>query len=203
MHLKVCGMRDFKNITEVAALNPKYMGFIFYEKSMRFAGHDFVMPELPPEIFRVGVFVNNSTEYILEKVKKYNLDFVQLHGDETIRQCEILSESVKIIKAFGVDENFDFSRIRNFISHCSYFLFDTKSLSFGGTGKSFPWSILKKFNNELPFFLSGGISPENINDALLIKNMNIHAIDINSRFETEPGIKNIEMIKQIKNVIRN
>ena len=200
--LKICGMRDPVNIAEVAALRPDYMGFIFYEKSPRYVGEDFVMPTLDASIKKVGVFVNQRSGGIIEKVKKYNLDLVQLHGTEIPEQCkELKGEGLKIIKAFSIDESFDFNLVKPYADHVSYFLFDTKGKYFGGNGKAFEWNLLKQYDQQIPFFLSGGISIENVTRITKIKSLKIHALDANSGVETAPGIKDINKIEELKRTI--
>lgn len=197
--LKVCGMRDSANIQSLLDVKPDYMGFIFYEKSPRYVGEELdvtLLKSFSRNIKKVGVFVNAHPDLILKTVKKYNLDLVQLHGNETPEVCRGLrSRGLTIIKAFSISEGFNFSRLNNFKSHCDYFMFDTKGDSFGGTGQAFNWEILKNYDNEKSFFLSGGISPVHAETIMELKGLNIHAIDINSKFETTPGMKNVDKIK--------
>jgi phosphoribosylanthranilate isomerase len=201
MKIKVCGLRDQENIEQIAAMQFDYMGFIFYPNSKRFVGEDFIMPTISDSIKKVGVFVNAEVEYVLEKTKKYILKAIQLHGDETAEYCTTLKKQlpydIEIIKAFGVDETFDFIQLKPYESICNYFLFDTKTKDYGGSGHQFSWDILKKYDNTLPYFLSGGIGIEDINK---IKNstLKLFAIDVNSKFELKPGLKNIELLKQLK-----
>jgi phosphoribosylanthranilate isomerase len=209
MRLKICGLKYKDNIEQVAALRPDYMGFIFYPQSKRFVGDDFVMPEISSDIKKVGVFVNADFDYVFHTVIKYKLDLVQLHGDEDAYYCEDIAinfsqnEStinVKIIKAFGVDDNFHFDSLVPYKNFCDYFLFDTKTKDYGGSGHQFDWNVLKKYNNSKPFFLSGGIGLEEIKNIPKLK-LQIHAIDVNSKFEIEPGLKNIETIKELVDVL--
>jgi phosphoribosylanthranilate isomerase len=199
--IKICGMRDSKNIMEVSALHPDYLGFIFYDKSPRYVGEEFIMPtELSPNINRVGVFVNHNLEDVIAKVEKYKLKFVQLHGDESIDYCSKLKErGVGIIKVFRIDDSFDFSRTINFESVVDYFLFDTKGKYYGGNAIPFGWSILENYNHKIPFFLSGGLQASNISEINKFNSWNIHAIDLNSGVEDSPAIKNINKIKEILN----
>jgi phosphoribosylanthranilate isomerase len=197
MKLKVCGLRDIENIKQVAALQPDYMGFIFYERSKRFVGNDFIIPSISSEIKKVGVFVNSPIDYGIEKIKRYKLDYVQLHGDESAEYCASMSSHVKVIKAFGIDDNFDFKTVEPYKKYCNYFLFDTKTTDYGGSGMQFNWNVLEKYDNQIPFFLSGGIGLKEI-EQLKIKKLNIYAVDVNSKFELEPGIKDIERLKKIK-----
>lgn len=201
--LKICGMRDAQNINDVAALNPDFMGFIFYEKSKRYVGKDFVIPtNFPSQIKRVGVFVNEATEVVLKKVEQHRLDFVQLHGGESVKECEQLKRNrVGIIKVFSVDNDFDFSTVDEFESCSDYFLFDTKSEGYGGSGKTFDWSMLENYSNHVPFFLSGGLSPENVSAALQVKSTALFALDVNSGVEISPGFKDVDKIRSIKTIL--
>lgn len=202
LKLKVCGMREPKNILDVAQLNPDFMGFIFYEKSKRYVGLDFSIPiDLPKSIKRVGVFVNETNTNILNKVSEYGLNYAQLHGDESPEICQAVRSKVKVIKAFRVDDQFNFDSVNLFSDSSDYFLFDTKSDSFGGTGKTFDWNLLKKYNGKISFFLSGGLSPENISTAINLKHPMLYALDLNSGVELEPGVKNMEVIQSIKNIL--
>jgi phosphoribosylanthranilate isomerase len=198
--LKVCGMRDAENIREVAALKPDYMGFIFYEKSKRFVGESLDKNLLASlnGIEKVGVFVNHSLDFVLSASRKYGFMTVQLHGDESPEFCEELDTlaSISTIKAFRIGENFDFRLLEDYKKICPYFLFDTQTETFGGSGKKFNWKLLGNYDNKVPFFLSGGISLETAGEINKLEGLNIHAIDINSRFETEPGVKDVEKIKR-------
>ncbi len=203
LKLKICGMRDEANILDVASLDPDYFGFIFYAKSPRFVGDDFVLPiKLSPDILRVGVFVNETSSIIIEKAKAYQLDYIQLHGSETPEQCQALGQlGLGIIKVFSVDDDFDFEITKPYKEVVDYFLFDTKGKHYGGNAKTFNWDLLKQYDQQIPFFLSGGISPENIEEVLALKGMNIHALDVNSGVEESPAMKSITKLEQLqKNV---
>lgn len=197
MKLKICGMKYTDNIREVIKLNPDFMGFIFYPQSKRFVGENFIIPLIPLTIKKVGVFVNDSEENILQKVREHKLDYIQLHGDESTEICKNLTDSVKIIKAFGIDNSFDFSVLNDYFEFCDYFLFDTKIIHYGGSGKKFDRVILKKYSLQKQFFLSGGVGIDEISD---IKNQipECFAIDVNSKFEIEPGIKDYNKLKHFK-----
>ncbi|MWB96046.1 phosphoribosylanthranilate isomerase [Flavobacterium sp. GA093] len=196
MKIKICGMKYPDNILEVGALLPDYMGFIFWEKSARY--FDGEIPELPKSIKKVGVFVNESVENIIQKITKHNLQAVQLHGKESVEFCEDLKgkidSSVEIIKVFSVGDDFDFDVLKPFENVCNYFLFDTKGKLPGGNGTTFDWKILDNYKSEKPFFLSGGIGIEEIPTIVKLK-LPIYAIDVNSRFEIEPGLKNVQLCK--------
>ena len=197
IRLKVCGLRD--NIDEVIALGPDYAGFIFYNKSPRYVGEGFEMPDLDRGIKRVGVFVNESLEEVQLLVGKHNLSFVQLHGNETYDYCGKLKQSgIRIIKAFQIDATFDFGLLNDYEYTTDYFLFDTKTSSYGGSGKAFNWDLLKKYDMDKKYFLSGGISLDNFDDLAGIDLRKIMAIDVNSKFEVFPGLKNVKDISILK-----
>ncbi len=195
-------MKYPENILEVGALLPDYMGFIFWKKSARYCND--TVPELIKTIKKVGVFVNQSQDEILEKVAKFNLQAVQLHGEESVEFCselkEKLSKEIEIIKVFSADENFDFEIIKPFENVCDYFLFDTKGKLPGGNGTIFDWNILKKYNSKKPFFLSGGIGMEELNaiEEISKTKLPIYAVDVNSKFEIEPGLKNKNLLSNFK-----
>lgn len=205
MRVKVCGMRDADNLRALVELQPDYIGFIFYEKSPRYVGDDFdaeLLKSFPKTIKKVGVFVNVGIDYIVRMVKKYALDFVQLHGDELPDYCRSLQfKGVNIIKAFAVDETFNFTKLNNYKPHCDYFLFDAKGVNPGGNGTRFDWTVLRRYDNEKPFFLSGGIGPEHVEEIAALTGLRIHAVDINSRFETTPAMKDITRIKEFMQVL--
>jgi phosphoribosylanthranilate isomerase len=206
MRLKVCGMRNPDNIRELLEISPDYMGFIFAEKSSRFVGEELdeeLLKSFPHQVKKVGVFVNASQAYILDKVKKYGLDYVQLHGEELPDFCRNLKfKGINIIKAFAVDGNFNFGKLQNYKPYCDFFLFDTKGDLKGGNGVSFDWTILKKYDNEKPFFLAGGIDLTNAHSALELVGLKIQAIDVNSKFERSPAIKDIERISELIKILK-
>nr|WP_026705894.1 phosphoribosylanthranilate isomerase [Flavobacterium soli] len=188
-------MKYPENIAEVSKLQPDFLGFIFWEKSPRF--FDVEIPKLPDSIQKVGVFVDASLEEIRSKKKQYNLNIIQLHGNETVDFCSNLKQDdILIIKVFSIDDTFDFTALEPFEDVCDYFLFDTKGKMPGGNGTTFNWELLKKYNSKKSLFLSGGIGIEEI---IKIKHLNlpIYAIDLNSKFEIEPGLKNIEQLQEI------
>ncbi len=196
-------MREAKNIEEIASLYPDYMGFIFYDKSPRYVGEEFVIPKnIPSSVQKVGVFVNEGFETILGRRSSIEFQFVQLHGDESVELCEDLKDAgLKVIKAFSVDDDFDFSVTKKYDSSVDYFLFDTKGKYYGGNAKVFDWKVLKRYNQQVPFFLSGGLSPENIGMVKELNEMNIHALDLNSGVEISPGLKNIDKIKEVSRIL--
>ena len=204
MKLKVCGMRDAENITELIKLNPDYMGFIFYDKSKRFV-NEFPEVKIPSTIKKVGVFVNESIENVISLVEENNLDAVQLHGNETPEYIEKLNFKfalkfylIEVLKAFSVDDDFDFSKTVSYQKVCDYLLFDTKGKDYGGNGVKFNWKVLQKYDGKTPFLLSGGITKTDAEEIKKIKHPAFAGLDINSGFEIEPALKNIEDIKEFK-----
>jgi phosphoribosylanthranilate isomerase len=203
MKLKICGMKDRENILSVLENKPDYLGFIFYKKSPRYAGElspDFV--QSINSVTKVGVFVNEKEITILDYVARYGLDLVQLHGDEDPNFCKELQKNIKVIKAFGITNEFDFSVLNKFENACDYFLFDASTSYYGGSGKTFDWKKLSDYNLKKPFFLSGGIGPENIYEAININSSFLFAIDVNSKAESAPGIKRTDLIKELKNKMK-
>jgi phosphoribosylanthranilate isomerase len=207
MKVKICGMRDSDNIIAAAELMPDIIGFIFYQSSARFAGellNPVTLPQLPEGISKAGVFVNADYAFISDTIQEYSLDMVQLHGDEPPELCYRLRESgTRIIKAFHVDENTRFRLFSQYIACTDYFLLDTTSKNYGGSGKKFDWTILNSYDLGHPFFLSGGIGPGDVPLIEGIKNPSFEGVDLNSRFETEPGLKNIEKLKEFINELRH
>ena len=198
INLKVCGITQFKQLQQLEALNVDYAGLIFYKESPRYMGDKLSGKEIKNADFdlkKVGVFVNPSYSDLLDAIDDYGLDIVQLHGNETPEMCQDLSEDVEVIKAFRIeDSSADIDKIvEPYDAVCDYYLFDTAGLkeSFGGTGKQFDWSILKKAKIEKPFFLSGGIGPDDAAKVKAFKHPDFFAIDVNSKFETEPGVKDM------------
>ena len=200
MKLKVCGMRDVENITALIELKPDFIGFIFYDKSPRFVENSLNMEylgKIPSSIKKVGVFVNATVDYILQTSRKYGLNYAQLHGNETPDFCKNLRQKgVSIIKAFSVDDNFVFSQLNNYKPHVDFFLFDAKGNNHGGNGVTFDWQILKRYDNQKPYLLAGGLDLDNIN---LVHEISPkpYAIDVNSKFELEPGLKDINKISDL------
>jgi len=216
MKIKVCGMRDSENITELVKLTPDYIGFIFYDKSKRVVTN-FPEVDIPINIKKVGVFVNESIVKIVELVLKHQLNAVQLHGDETAEFCRELKRHPKlvsgshsdemlkqvqhdepftIIKAFSVDKNFDFSITQDYEPYCNLFIFDTKGKGYGGTGLKYDWNILKKYQGETPLLLSGGIGINDVDAVNKFTHSKFIGVDLNSGFEDAPALKNIEKLKR-------
>lgn len=216
--IKICGMKYPDNIGGIAMLQPDYLGFIFYEKSSRFFRG--TIPELPSGIKKVGVFVDATIENIIEKVEKYDLDLVQLHGKESPEFCKELhglltkvdrTENAeipafaRIVKVFSIKDHFNFDELRPYESVCDYFLFDTKGKLPGGNGYTFNWKVLKDYPSTKPYFLSGGIGLEeadNIAEFLRKQESEYcYAIDVNSKFEIEPGLKDLKKLEVFKKKI--
>jgi phosphoribosylanthranilate isomerase len=202
MKLKVCGMREPQNIVSLGALQPDYMGFIFWAPYSRYVAS--TTPTLPNTIKKTGVFVDASIDYIQSMVNEHALQAVQLHGEETPNYCTLIQEfKVEVIKAFSIQDHFDFSSLEPYEKSCDFFLFDTKGELPGGNGYGFDWSILSGYPSTKPFFLSGGIGQEHLAEikALLNTDLPLYAIDVNSKFELAPAQKNIEALIQFKNEV--
>ncbi|MBC7494052.1 MAG: phosphoribosylanthranilate isomerase [Flavobacterium sp.] len=206
MKVKICGMKFPKNILEIGALQPDYIGFIFYPKSKRFVGENFSqksIEKLPKTIKKVGVFVNESIENILKIQKQFSFDTIQLHGDESVEICSILQQNgIEVIKVFSVDNYFDFEITKPFESVCELFLFDTKTEKYGGSGKAFDWKILEKYNLEKPFFLSGGLGLNNLKKIKQINHPQLIGLDFNSQLEDENYKKITEEVNELIQKIR-
>ena len=203
MKLKVCGMKYQDNIKQVAALQPDYLGFIFYEKSARNFDTKLI-PKLPKSIKKTGVFVNADINFVEEKINKYNLQAVQLHGDESPEYCKKLkSKSIEIFKVFSIKDEFNFDVLKPYEDACDYFLFDTKGKLPGGNGYTFDWNVLNNYPSTKPFFLSGGLGVNEVEDIKHFFNSKAskycYALDVNSKFEIEPGLKDGLILKEFKN----
>jgi len=210
LKLKICGMKHSENILEVADLKPDYLGFIFYERSPRNFSEE--IPEIDAAIKKTGVFVDAEISFILEKLKKYNFKAIQLHGKESAEYCQQLKlaldegNSAEIIKVFSVKETFDFEVLKPYEGVVDYFLFDTKGENKGGNGIVFNWEVLKDYPSNTPFILSGGIGLdeiENINKLFTYfkgeeKSHLLYAVDVNSKFELEAGLKDQKQLKLFK-----
>lgn len=195
-------MKHPTNVVDLLKLPVNYVGFIFYEKSARFVeqeaaafvGFDKIGSQ---GIKKVGVFVDAPIEFVKARVETFGLDYVQLHGKETVFYCtQIRQLGIRIIKAFSVDASFVFTLTDAYQYDCDYFLFDTKGKLPGGNGVRFDWSILKKYKGTTPFFLSGGIGPEDLAAIKSLSFPRLQAVDVNSKFEVEPGLKNMEKVSE-------
>lgn len=204
MMIKVCGMRDIENINQLQELDIDFMGIIRYPKSKRFVD-DSQKENIAQQTMNkgtVGVYVNESLENILQDFIPLQLDVIQLHGDENPAFAKALLEiDIKIFKAFQITINFDFNSLKEWEELAAqyvgklFFLFDTATPNYGGSGKKFNWSILDSYKGEVPFLLSGGISNKDADAIKELKHKMFLGVDLNSKFETEPGVKNIEEIK--------
>ncbi|WP_419212287.1 phosphoribosylanthranilate isomerase [Maribacter sp. X9] len=208
MKLKVCGMK--LNIAEVAQLRPDYLGFIFWEPSSRY--FDGEIPVIPHEINKIGVFVDADVQEVIQKIAKYRLQGIQLHGNESPEYCKALVYELKnvhkkiiLIKVFSITDTFDFSLLSPYEAVCDHFLFDTKGKLPGGNGFRFDWKVLNHYPSTKPYFLSGGIGIGNLDNLeefmQLPASKYCHALDVNSGFELEPGLKKIEELKELKKAI--
>lgn len=196
MIVKVCGMSDAVNIRLAEQLNIDWMGFIFYPPSPRYVER---RPDyLPQRQRRVGVFVNADEAFILSRISLFGLQLLQLHGHETPRQCRSLREAtgLSVIKAFSVKSAADVAETRHYEGAADYFLFDTPTPGVGGSGRSFDHSLLDHYTGATPFLLSGGLGPDSVSHILALRHPRMAGIDLNSRFETAPGIKSIHRLQQ-------
>ncbi len=199
MNLKVCGMKYPDNISKVAALQPNYLGFIFWKSSKRY--FDGIIPNLSDKIKKVGVFVDATLEEINEKVQQFHLQAVQLHGAESPSYCQQLKQTnVEIIKVLSVGVDFEFSQLEPYEQVCDFYLFDTKGKLPGGNGYAFEWKLLENYPSTKPYFLSGGIGLEDVDSLKEFftkpESKYCYAIDVNSKFELEPGLKDVSKLKE-------
>lgn len=213
MKLKVCGMKYQQNINEVASLNPDYLGFIFYDKSPR--NFTYSSPNIDKSIKRAGVFVDETIENILDKINIYDLQALQLHGKESpefikdlIRSCSDSAFNFpEIIKVFSIKDEFDFTRLHPYEEVCDYYLFDTKGKEKGGNGYTFDWKVLKDYPSTKLYFLSGGIGLDEIENVKSFfqreESKYCYALDVNSKFEIEAGLKDVEKLHQFKQELKS
>jgi phosphoribosylanthranilate isomerase len=205
LKIKVCGMKYTENIDELLVLQPDYVGFIFYEKSPRYL-------TTPWAVFsstflkgtrKVGVFVDEQVVNILQKSTDLGLEMVQLHGHESPQMCrELRDTGLEVMKAFRVGDNFDFEQLRDYTVGCDYFLFDASGPNPGGNGTRFDWNILQNYTFDVPFFLSGGIDVEHVEEIKGIRHPQLYGIDLNSKFETQPGLKDVARVQQFIEQLR-
>jgi len=209
-------MREPDNILEVGQLPVDWLGFIFYANSPRA-----VKPGLAKWLQeqeaalsgkkRAGVFVNAEIEEVLNGVHDFQLDLVQLHGEESPEYCQLIRNlmettsmrKAQLMKAFQVGEIFDFNRVYPYAAHCAYVLFDTKGKNYGGNGKQFNWALLQQYQGVTPFFLSGGIGPEDAAEVQAFRHPQLYGIDLNSKFETAPGVKDPALLKSFLKTLKN
>jgi phosphoribosylanthranilate isomerase len=204
MNTKVCGITQLKQLQQLDGLDIDFAGLIFYKDSPRYVGDKITAADLKNSDFdlkKVGVFVNADYDEIMQVVEDYGLDVVQLHGDESPELCEELSEDVEVIKAFKVSDSkvsID-EMVADYDEVCDYYLFDTASSEVeGGTGRQFDWKVLSKAKIEKPFFLSGGIGVDDIAKVKAFKHPDYYAVDINSKVEKEPGVKDMALVLQFR-----
>ena len=203
LQIKVCGNTHAQNLKSVCDLQPDFIGFIFYDKSKRFVDSaDEMKQPLGADAKRVGVFVNASEQEISQRVEKFNLDYIQLHGDETPEFCAIINNIRPVFKAFQINNNFNFNILKDYLSTCYAFLFDTSSNQYGGSGEKFDWGLLQRYNFKKPFMLSGGINDHDVEIINSFDHPSIMGIDLNSKFESSPGIKNITKLSKFLSKLR-
>lgn len=199
LKIKVCGMRDPDNIRAISQLPLDMIGFIFYPPSPRYVGkleNELTSVDIPNHIKKVGVFVNETFEEIKLKSKLFGLNAVQLHGSESVEFVrQIKDVGLSVLKAIPVSGILDLNKIEPFVKSVDYLLFDTKSVAHGGSGVKFNWNILKDYNFDTPFFLSGGIGPDDFDSLSRFHHPKLAGLDLNSRFEKEPGFKDFEILK--------
>ncbi len=203
MRVKVCGITQEEQLIQLSAVGASFAGFIFYPKSPRYVLRHMTTAQIKREndINKVGVFVNAPVEEVLQMVDGCRLHMVQLHGDETPKYCERIADYISVIKVFRVSNTDNIGwRIKDYMDVCDMFMFDTEGAGYGGTGKKFNWDKLNETEIGKPYFLSGGIEPGDVDRLKEFGNkpeaQNLFAIDINSKFEVAPGVKNLEAIKQ-------
>jgi phosphoribosylanthranilate isomerase len=204
MKIKVCGLKDPENIKAVAALSPDYMGFICYDLSPRFiaALPAEMLSSLPVSVYKTAVFVNETEQTINALIDTFGFNAIQLHGNESPEFASALRSRVTVFKAFGLDIDFDFAQLEPYAGSVDYFLFDTKTDLHGGSGRTFDWRMLDHYQLDIPFFLSGGLSIDNLEEVRQITHPQFYGVDLNSKFETAPGMKDIEKLTQAFNIIK-
>lgn len=201
MQVKICGMREAINLSDIANLAPDYLGFIFYPKSPRYVGEALdaeLLRGLPPTVRKVGVFVDAPLPELLATATRYGLDYVQLHGHESAAYCRAAhEEGLRLIKAFSVGEQFDFETLAEYGAVCDFFLFDTQGQHPGGNGYTFDWRVLADYHGPAPFLLSGGLGPANAGELLAFQHPFLAGYDFNSQLETAPGLKDVAATREL------
>jgi phosphoribosylanthranilate isomerase len=198
MLIKICGMRYMENIQSVSRYHPDFMGFIFYPQSPRYVKEDESLPVIQANIKKVGVFVDQSWEEMIHLIDKHKLDGVQFHGHESEEMtAQMKQRGLIVIKAFRIDRDFDFSLLSRYEAAVDYFLFDTKGKVPGGTGQTFDWSLLQHYSGSVSFLLSGGLSEQNIQQAVELKHARLAGVDLNSGVEISPGIKDLKKLSRV------
>lgn len=189
MIVKVCGLTQQDNLNRVIDAGAHWVGFNYYPKSPRFLHGDTVLLSHDETIKRVGVFVNEDIEKVLAMAERHSLDIIQLHGGESSEYCRTIRKDYPVMKVFSIDKNFQFESCTQF-DFCDFFLFDTKSKAFGGSGRKFEWNKIQEYNMNIPFIIAGGIKASDIKEINTLCHNKLLGIDINSGFETKKGIKN-------------
>jgi phosphoribosylanthranilate isomerase len=200
MELKVCGITTTENIMELIPINVSRLGFIFYHMSKRYVYGKLIedgLKAIPNHIKKTGVFVNAGISEIEQIIEHFHLDSIQLHGDESPEFCKHFRTKTEVIKTISIEDKSSFETAKLYKDSCDLFLFDTHSEYYGGTGKTFDWNWLEAYKMDKPFYLSGGISLENFEEIKKIKHKQLIGIDVNSKFEIRPGIKDIDKIKRL------
>ena len=202
--IKICGLTDPKNIRDLINLKPDFIGLIFHPKSPRYVSNPNSLVDVlksRKNIKLVGVFVNEKKETVLELNKLLNFDYVQLHGSESPAYCaDLKAHKLKVLMAFGISGKIDFQQTAPYTECADMFVFDTKTEHHGGSGRKFDWEVLNSYIGSTPFLLSGGIGPDDYPD---IKNPAFAGLDLNSRFEVSPGLKDISLLSNYFNKMRN
>lgn len=198
MFVKVCGITTPDQAHEISQL-VDYVGYIFHPGSPRFVSQSY--PSMKAK--KVGVFVDVPLQELIQTALLEKLDSVQLHGSESPEYCAAMNEQVQVIKSFGIDADFDFSQLKAYEPYVDYFLFDTKTHKHGGSGKQFNWNLLEQYKGATPFILSGGLRPSILSQIQSVRHDQFAGIDLNSGFETTPGIKNISTLKQFLHDFNN
>lgn len=211
MKIKVCGMREASNMMALSGLEPDYMGLIFYPASKRYVEHvdANILEDISSQVKIAGVFVNAEASTVIQKVGQFHLKAIQLHGDESPAYCHALRSAldrkrpgIELIKAFGIHETFDFSILEDYRTAVDFFLFDTRTPAHGGSGIKFNWQLLEKYQLDKPYFLSGGIDLMDVEQVRQLKYPALFAVDLNSKFESAPGMKDIEQVRKAIDIIR-
>ncbi len=207
MKIKVCGITRIEQMRQMAVMGVDYVGMIFYPPSKRYAGDALAgdreeLRALP--IQKVGVFVNTEVDDILRAIERFSLSAVQLHGDESSAQCRRLMAETEVIKAIRVSEQMDLEAVSRSYEAASHFLlFDTDAQTYGGSGKKFNWALLQSLPLTKPFFLSGGIGPEDADELSVFPQPLLQVVDVNSRFEVAPGIKDMKAVSGFVQKLKN
>lgn len=203
MKIKVCGISDIDNLKAIDGLGVDHIGYNFYPPSKRYIGTTSAMIQYETQAEKIGVFVKETLDKVKEISEIFRLDHLQLHGDESVEYCRELSKEYSVIKVFRVDESFDFETVEPF-EFCDYYLFDTMVSDYGGSGRKFNWNMLNQYVDHVPFILSGGIGPDDLSSLQGFSHPQLYGIDINSKFEISPGVKDVNVIKEfLQNINQN